>query len=405
MNALLTASEKGATRGPKVLLVTHYYASHRAGVEIIAENIARRLAQNQNYEITWAASKGDVSQYEEEGVHVLAMAACNTAENLLGVPYPLWGPISLYRLWRAVRAARLVHLHDCLYMGNVCAFLFAKLGGKPVLVTQHIGLVPYTNAILRGAMAAANAVLGRFVLGRADRVVFYSQEVLRYFSEKVAFARPPLFIPNGVDTHLFRPPGETERARLRREMFGVGDETPCFLFVGRFVEKKGLGILRQLVERFPGIEWFFAGWGRLDPERWGVGNVRVFKGLDSRGLVPLYQAADLLVLPSVGEGLPLVVQEAMGCGLPVLVTPRTARADPEAEPFMFQEPGLEERGEGETVAGWAGRIEQFRQSPETMTGCRNTVRTFVEKHWSWDVCVRQYAEQIERLLTPAEQCA
>ena len=56
----------------------------------------------------------------------------------------------------------------------------------------------------------------------------------------------------------------------------------------------------------------------------------VHRNLSQAELPPLYQAADLLVLPSVGEGFPLVVQEAMACGTPALVGDETAAGCPEA---------------------------------------------------------------------------
>jgi len=88
--------------------------------------------------------------------------------------------------------------------------------------------------------------------------------VRRYFSGFVRFKTPPLLVANGVDTSVFHPLDEERRMALRQQL-GAGGETPLLLFVGRFVEKKGLPALRRLAEQLPQTRWMFAGSGPLDP--------------------------------------------------------------------------------------------------------------------------------------------
>jgi starch synthase len=102
------------------------------------------------------------------------------------------------------------------------------------------------------------------------------------------------------------------------------------LFVGRFVEKKGLAALRDLAAANPGWNLSLVGSGPIDPNAWGLDNVQVLGRKDRAALAELYRAADALVLPSVGEGFPLVVQEAMASGLPVFCGLDSAAADPRA---------------------------------------------------------------------------
>jgi len=101
------------------------------------------------------------------------------------------------------------------------------------------------------------------------------------------------------------------------------------------VEKKGLAFLRALAPELPGVDWVFVGWGPEDPARWGLANVRCVGSLPQSEIVRYYQAAALLVLPSVGEGFPLVVQEAMACGLPVMTSPDTAAGAVGIEDLVF----------------------------------------------------------------------
>lgn len=360
----------------RVTLVTHYYPAHLGGVERVAGELAKRLATSGGARIEWHASDCDAPPPASPGLTPIPAASWNGVERGMGLPYPFWSARALQRLANACAAADVVHLHDCLYFPNVVAFRAARRARRPVLVTQHIGLVPYRNALLRGTQAAANRVLGRAILGGADRVVFISETVRNYFSGIVRFRQPAELVPNGVDTACFYPAPRGERGK------------PAFLFVGRFVEKKGLPILRELAQRLPQVQWRFAGWGALDPAQWGLPNVSVTYSANTEQLRALYQAADLLVLPSVGEGFPLSVQEAMACGTPALVGEDTADGAPEARELLLRE----RVGGADTAERWARRIETLLAAPATLEALRPRVATFARERWSWERCTARYAE-------------
>ena len=174
-----------------------------------------------------------------------------------------------------MRQSDVVHLHDCLYAGNVIAYLAARLFRKPVVVTQHIGIVPYSHRGLRATMELANRLLGRLVLGGSAQTIFYSRKVEEYFRQRVVFRETPCFIPNGVDHASFYPINADARRRLRESLKWDADQS-VMLFVGRFVEKKGLPLLRRLAERFPTCRWAFAGWGPESPRRLATGQCALF---------------------------------------------------------------------------------------------------------------------------------
>lgn len=370
----------------RVTLVTHFFPAHRGGVERMAGQLAERLAGQGIAQIDWHASDCDVPPAASPGLTAVPAGSCNIMERAVGVPYPLWSPAALLRLARAVRSASVVHLHDCLYLPVLAAFAAARFGRRrPVVVTQHIGHVPYRNPILRAAHAAANRLFGAWVLGGADQVVFESESVRAHFAQRLRFRSPPLLIENGVDTEVFRPCSAAERLELRAKL-GIPAGKPLLLFIGRFVEKKGLAVLRELTERITHAHWLFAGWGAMDPAAWGRANVTVRLRPGHEDLPALYQAADLLVLPSVGEGFPLSVQEAMACGTPALIGAETAAGCPAADEVLLREP----TGEGSAEL-WRARIEALIASPATLEGMRARVAAFAREKWSWDECVARYA--------------
>ena len=72
----------------RILLVTHYFAEHRGGIEIIAGSIAEQLVRR-GWKVTWVAS-GPSRTTLRDGVMRVPMRTWNFTEDRFGVPYPLW---------------------------------------------------------------------------------------------------------------------------------------------------------------------------------------------------------------------------------------------------------------------------------------------------------------------------
>jgi glycosyltransferase involved in cell wall biosynthesis len=370
----------------RILLVTHYYPEHRSGVEIVAGVLARRLAQR-GAEIEWAASDGDPGK-DSEGVRRLPARAWNISERRFGVPYPVWGPTALAGLGRAVQRCDVVHLHDALYLGNIAAYLYARRFRKPVVVTQHIGAIPYTSRLLRGLLGMANRGIGRLVLGGADRCVFISAQVREYFLRRLRFRQPPLYWPNGVDTTVFNP-GSVEDRRAARARLGLADDRLVLLFVGRFVEKKGLRFLSTLARELPDFHWVFVGWGPENPATWGLRQVRCVGSQPQAAIADYYRASDLLVLPSVGEGFPLVVQEAMACGLPAFISTETAMGAPGVTDVLSHA--------DLRLEAWREKLCRLARDPAELALRRKEVALFAQC-WDWDVCAERYWQMFHDLV-------
>jgi glycosyltransferase involved in cell wall biosynthesis len=365
--------------GLRVLVVSHYYPEHGGGVEIAAHQIAKRLAAR-GMTVEWVASQDSPESSTAAGI--VPVRAWNVSERLLGVPYPVWGLSAIGTLMRAVRRCDVVHLHDTLYMGNVLASWRAGALNKPVLVTQHVGLVPYRNPILSGTMEAANRLIAARVLNRASVTVFYSKTTERYFQPLLRPDTRFVWVTNGLDATFQHSPSPAARTALKAEL-GLPITRPVLLFVGRFVEKKGMATLSKLVRRLPDVTWAFIGWGPDDPTRWRAPNVISFGKCPQSRMARIYQAADLLVLPSVGEGFPLVVQESMGCGTPVAISTETASAHPGVEKIAWSaDPSPD---------AFESLVRRILSDPGSLEQRRAATAAYARREWDWERCADDYA--------------
>jgi glycosyltransferase involved in cell wall biosynthesis len=135
-------------------------------------------------------------------------------------------------------------------------------------------------------------------------------------------------IPSGVDVARFRGT-EDVRARVRHDECGVASGEPVVLVVGALVPRKGHAVLlraaRSLAARGLRPAYVFCGEGSGRSELEGLaadlgiaGRVR-FTGWRS-DVAPLLAAADLVVVPSLHEGLGVAALEAGAAARPVIAS-------------------------------------------------------------------------------------
>lgn len=125
----------------------------------------------------------------------------------------------------------------------------------------------------------------------------------------------------GVDLDRFAP----QDRQAAKAHFGVTG--PVILSVGALIPRKGQDLLVRALPSLPGVTLLLAGHG---PERSALERLADELGIGARvgllGAVPhdhlpiLYNAADIMALPSASEGLANVWLEAMACGTPIAIT-------------------------------------------------------------------------------------
>ncbi|MFQ5473423.1 MAG: glycosyltransferase [Dehalococcoidia bacterium] len=125
----------------------------------------------------------------------------------------------------------------------------------------------------------------------------------------------------GVDPEAFDQPEERNGVRLE---LGVPLSAPLMLHVGRFIEAKNhcalIDIFRLVRRRRPDVHLLLVGQGEFQVQtRAQVASSRLedcVHFLGRRSDVPrLMRSSDLLVMPSVREGLPVTLIEAAAAGL------------------------------------------------------------------------------------------
>jgi glycosyltransferase involved in cell wall biosynthesis len=361
----------------KIGLVSSYMPPHLGGIEQIAENLFEGY-RRRGCEVRWVSSRVPSSPTPHDDGRV-RVPCLNLVEDLLGIPVPLWGPTGWAEVRRLAEWADALHVVECLYIPCAMAVAAAGRAGKPVLLSQNVGFVRYRLPLFNWMEQAAYATLGRSVLRRCSHLILATPAAEAYVDSLLGKRRPRSSVfPIGIDTDRFRPgaPGQRRAARNRLDL---PPDAPIVLFAGRLVEKKGLSTVLDVSRRLPEIGFLVVGDGPLRHLLRALpGNVSWRQHVSADRMGEHYQAADCVLLPSHGEGLPLVVQEAMASGRPVVISDD----EPYAAALMAAGVCAAAPRTGEAMAA---RVLEVLSGG--MPGLAERARAYAMAHWSVDTMV------------------
>ena len=229
----------------------------------------------------------------------------------------------LGRMISAMRAWRPDVVHTHMFHGTYWGRVAALAAGAPAIVrTEHLPCDP--QARVRGT-----AFADRILNSATAAIVTFFPEQGRFLARYEHFAEAKLaIIPNGI-VHAPAP----TRAQALEARRGLRADADAFVIVvlGNLHRHKNQTLAIDAVAELDAahrrrVRLYFLGDGIDRPKLMSHVNERalrehvVFLGFRN-DVAQLLPAADLLLMPSLSEGMPLALLEAMSAGVPALSTP------------------------------------------------------------------------------------
>ncbi len=335
----MSSKDRPVQRPARILMYTAYFEPEYSGAALQALTLAKEL-RRRGHHVEFVTNRwpGLCDKAVVEGFAVQRLEPGRMRKHR---EFRLWFNLARH-VWARRRDFDVLHSHGA-YFTNAFIGPLARITGLKSVIKASLA-----NDDLQGLSRPIVGRVHRLMLQRIDACVAISHDLLEEFH--VGGLRPQRthHVPNGVDTDRFRAVS-AQRIPALREGLRLPAEQAIALYVGVLDQRKNI---LWLAEQWVAHDAFGTGalllavgpQGRDDPD--GALRTRLAELARTHpqrfvlhdfhvDVTPYYQCANLLILPSVKEGLPNVVLEAMACSLPCVA----ARASGSRELIVDGETG------------------------------------------------------------------
>jgi glycosyltransferase involved in cell wall biosynthesis len=291
----------------------------------------------------------------------------------------------LFSLWKFLRREKIDVIETFTHDSNMVALPIAWLAGVPVRIATHHGVI---EGFSRWRELVHSWMINHNI---AHKLVAVSRKTYEVALREGVRSERISVIQNGI-----APLSLESRSKLEiRKKTGMEADDLVLVSVGRLVYQKAheflIACMPDVLREFPNAKVGICGEGSLRSdlqaqiERLNLTDSVKLLGKSDR--VATYLAsADIFVLPSRWEGMPIALLEAMSAGLPCIAT----KVEGVDEVLVEGEHGLFVPVEDTPTLGKA--ILQLLRTPETRARMGAAARQHVSKFYTVDRMCQQYLE-------------
>lgn len=295
------------------------------GVEAIVLSMIKRLSCSYSFDIILSPEDCPYShQYK--------------ADNISFVHIPSWGSDrkgfadGLKKLY-SVKNYDYLWINGCLMSNKTVISVTKKYSRAKIITHSHGSSFEEKNFVKKLILLFLHKLNRPYYLKNLDYPCMCAHKSGEWFYGKSYLKEHKVhWIKNGVDVSRFQ--FDIEKRNAIRNELGIKNDTFALFHVGRLTavknQQKLLSVFADFVSTGVNTRLFIAGEGELKEElirqsqQLEVADLVTFMGL-RKDVNDLYQAMDVMLLPSFHEGFPVTLVEAQASGLPCIVSDNVTR--------------------------------------------------------------------------------